>query len=245
MPCACSCAGNNPGRKVIVRFLVRTLLGLWSIAAVCGALITPIYAQASTKSTSAGFPTYMVVPGEPVKIGQADQVLRAGGGWSLTGAAHIGLAGASFCPMICGSAFSTVDACLYAVQGDYVTAGISIAAAGAGIMSDAGAAKLLGLGIKAGVETTAANKLAKTADQIVLKTLVNEATSGGRKALSKQESEIVIQWAQEMNYPGLRASAKDLASPSNWTANPVPHFHLDGVGRRGHISVASGLTPLP
>jgi hypothetical protein len=176
---SCSCAGNNPGRNAIVISFARALLNLWSIAAFCGALITPLSAQtAAEQSTGVEIPTYIVVRGKPVEIEQADQVLRAGSRWSLTGAAHVGLAGASFCPTICGSTFSTFDACLYAVQGDYVNAGISIVAAGAGLLSDAGAAKLVGLGIKSGAEATAASKLSKTADQIALKRFVNEATTG-------------------------------------------------------------------
>jgi len=42
--------------------------------------------------------------------------------------------------------------------------------------------------------------------------------------------------AEEVNYPGFRANPGDLATPSNWTANPVPHIHLGGVGT-GHIPV--------
>jgi hypothetical protein len=234
MSCACSCVD----KKVIVHCITRTIFCLWWIAAACGAL------AATQPITSAGIPPYAAVPIEPTIIRQTDKVLRASNGWPLTGA-HVGLAGASFCPTICGSVFSTVDAGLYAVQGDYVTAGICIAAAGAGLLSDAGAAKLLGLGIKASVEAKVARNLAMTANQIALKTLASEATTGGRKALSTRESQIVIDWAQETNYPTFRASANDLAFPSNWTANPIPHIHLPGAVKGGHIPVAPGLAPVP
>ena len=82
-----------------------------------------------------------------------------------------------------------------------------------------------------------------TPDQQALQQLVNDATRGGRVPLSAQDAQTVMQWAREVNYPGFRASAGDLASPSNWTANPVPHIHLPGVGRGGHVPVAPGLTP--
>jgi RHS repeat-associated protein len=77
-----------------------------------------------------------------------------------------------------------------------------------------------------------------TADQIALKELVEEATLGGRKALNAADTEAVMQWAKETQYPGYRASPGDLANPSNWKANPVPHITMPGTGRSGgHIPV--------
>jgi len=78
--------------------------------------------------------------------------------------------------------------------------------------------------------------LAMTEGQVALKELVEEATLGGRQALNSADTTTVIEWAQEVNYPGFRASPGDLATPSNWTANPVSHIHLPGVGS-GHIPV--------
>ncbi len=78
--------------------------------------------------------------------------------------------------------------------------------------------------------------LEMTADQIALKELVEEATLGGRRALNQADTQTVMQLARETQYPGFRASPGDLANPSNWGANPVPHIHLPGVGS-GHTPV--------
>lgn len=61
---------------------------------------------------------------------------------------HVGLTVGSFCPSFCGSLFSLADAGLYAWQGDKVNATISVVAAGVGIFSDAGAAKVVAMGAK-------------------------------------------------------------------------------------------------
>jgi RHS repeat-associated protein len=84
-----------------------------------------------------------------------------------------------------------------------------------------------------------------TPDQEALKDIVNEATFGGRKALTKDQAQTVLDWAKETKYPGVRASPSDLASPSNWKANPVPHIHMDGVGRNTHVPVEAGFVPRP
>ena len=81
-----------------------------------------------------------------------------------------------------------------------------------------------------------------SADQQALKELVDEASLGGRRALSVDDAQTIKAWADEVGYRGVRASAEDVADPSNWTANPVPHFHFPGVGS-GHIPVAPGLPP--
>jgi RHS repeat-associated protein len=75
-----------------------------------------------------------------------------------------------------------------------------------------------------------------TPDQIALKELVEESTLGARRPLSAADANTVLDMAAEVNYPGVRASAADLATPSNWTNNPVPHIHFPGVGS-GHIPV--------
>jgi hypothetical protein len=83
-----------------------------------------------------------------------------------------------------------------------------------------------------------------TPDQQALKELVDEATMGGRKPLSVADAETVLDWAEEVRYPGARASPADLATPSNWTANPVPHIHIPGAGRPGgHVPVEPGVRP--
>jgi RHS repeat-associated protein len=84
-----------------------------------------------------------------------------------------------------------------------------------------------------------------TPDQTALKDLVDEVTLGGRKPLTKQQAETILDWAKETNYPGARATATDLASPSNWKSNPVPHIHMPGAGRGGHVPVEPGVSPRP
>jgi RHS repeat-associated protein len=82
-----------------------------------------------------------------------------------------------------------------------------------------------------------------TPDQEALKDLVNEVTNGGREPLSREDAETVLDWAKEYKYPDARAKPGDVASPSNWNANPVPHIHIPGAGRNGHVPVAPGVTP--
>ena len=65
----------------------------------------------------------------------------------------------------------------------------------------------------------------------------------GRKPLSRDDAETVLDWAEEVKYPGVRAKPGDVASPSNWKANPVPHIHLPGAGRGGHVPVEPGVSP--
>jgi FlaG/FlaF family flagellin (archaellin) len=85
----------------------------------------------------------------------------------------------------------------------------------------------------------------EAANQAALRDLVNEVTHGGRKALSIEDATTVLEWGKEYNYPGLRAKPGDVASPSNWKAKPVPHIHLPGAGRGGHVPVDPGVLPLP
>jgi len=67
-------------------------------------------------------------------------------------------------------------------------------------------------------------------------------TRGGRAIADAQT---IIGWAQETNYPGLRAAPGDLADPSNWDGGQnQPHIHLPGTVNQGHIPVGSGVTPI-
>jgi RHS repeat-associated protein len=90
-------------------------------------------------------------------------------------------------------------------------------------------------------------RVARTArmsdEQRALKELVDETTYGGRLPLSREDAETVLDWADEIGYPGARAKPGDVGDPSNWTKNPVPHIHLPGAGRGGHVPVAPGVTP--
>jgi RHS repeat-associated protein len=76
-----------------------------------------------------------------------------------------------------------------------------------------------------------------------LRDLVNEVTNGGRTPLSPEDAETVGDWAKEVGYPGARATPGDVADPSNWNANPVPHVHIPGAGRGGHVPVEPGTAP--
>jgi hypothetical protein len=110
---------------------------------------------------------------------------------------------------------------------------------------DFGLATLGGLGGGSGKSAVGAAQGTKlmSGDQRALKDLVDEATQGGRKPLSRQDAETVLDWADETHYPGVRAKPGDVSSPSNWKANPVPHIHLPGAGRRGHVPVELGVRP--
>ena len=73
--------------------------------------------------------------------------------------------------------------------------------------------------------------------------MVDETTLIGRKPLTKDQAETVLDWADEVAYPGVRAKPGDVADTSNWTANPVPHIHIPGAGRGGHVPVEPGVGP--
>jgi hypothetical protein len=65
-----------------------------------------------------------------------------GSGWQyISSAIHLGLTGASFIPIL-GSGFALLDAGVYALEREWVSAGISFTAAGIGLFSDAGVAKV-------------------------------------------------------------------------------------------------------
>ena len=85
------------------------------------------------------------------------------GSSSLSGWIHAGLGAASFCPSICGSAFSAVDGVVSLAEGDNVGAAISFGAAAVGIVSDAGAAKIAALTIR---EVSAAARGTREAEAI-------------------------------------------------------------------------------
>ncbi|MGH9874446.1 MAG: RHS repeat-associated core domain-containing protein, partial [Pyrinomonadaceae bacterium] len=80
-------------------------------------------------------------------------------------------------------------------------------------------------------------------DQRALKELVDETTLGGRKPLSVDDANTILDWAKEINYPGARVNPGCVACPLTWTGGP--HFHIPGAGRGGHIPVQPGLGPRP
>ncbi|MBM4001476.1 MAG: RHS repeat-associated core domain-containing protein [Planctomycetes bacterium] len=82
-----------------------------------------------------------------------------------------------------------------------------------------------------------------TPGQQALRELVDETTLGGRRPLTTSQAETVLDWADEVGYPGVRAKPGDVADPSNWTGNPVPHIHIPAAGRGGHVPVQPGVRP--
>jgi hypothetical protein len=82
-------------------------------------------------------------------------------------------------------------------------------------------------------------------DQRALRDLVNEVTNDGRKTLSKDDAETILDWADEVGYPGARAKPGDVARPSNWKNHPdrPPHIHIPNAGRGGHVPVDPGVRP--
>lgn len=80
-------------------------------------------------------------------------------------------------------------------------------------------------------------------DQRAIRDLVDEATNQGRRPMAREDAETILDWAEEAGYPGVRAKHGDVASPSNWGANPVPHIHVPGSGRGGHVPVEPGVRP--
>jgi hypothetical protein len=99
--------------------------------------------------------------------------------------------------------------------------------------------------IENGVQTLF-NQNQQTADQQRLKDLVNEATNTGRKPLSVNNANTVLDWAKEYNHPGVRAGAGGVTHPSNWTGNNgQPHINTPGAGRSAHVSFDRGVSPRP
>jgi hypothetical protein len=83
-----------------------------------------------------------------------------------------------------------------------------------------------------------------TPDQIAFQELVREISNGGRRPIPVEGAEIIMDWAQELNYTGFRAGIRDVSVPSNWSGNGgQPHIHLYGVGKSGHIPVEPGVRP--
>jgi len=82
-----------------------------------------------------------------------------------------------------------------------------------------------------------------TADQRALREIVNETTNGGRKPLTVDQAETVLDWATEVKLPGARAVPSDVIGNHPGTKfDGIPHIHIPGVGN-GHIPVAPGVNP--
>jgi RHS repeat-associated protein len=118
---------------------------------------------------------------------------------------HGALTAASFCPSICGSAFSAVDGVVSLAQGDKAGAGISFAAAAVGIVSDAGAVKVAGMAVK---EAAAAAKVEKAASG-----LSKQAEKGIRsleKRIAEHEKKLADFKANPTVRPGMEGQSKEV-----------------------------------
>ena len=113
-------------------------------------------------------------------------------------AVQAGLTAASFCPSLCGSGFALLDAAISAARGNYLEAGISAAAAVAGVFSDAGAVKLAAIGAvgAARAATTGSNVvyrgLAKGED--IAAGLIARAPAAGNTVASHVAGARASQW---------------------------------------------------
>jgi RHS repeat-associated protein len=82
--------------------------------------------------------------------------------WSyLSTGLHWGFTAGSFLPSVLGSAFSFLDAGLYSLEGNWTSAGTALAAAGFGMYSNAGAAKIALTASREALSRSAAFRLSK------------------------------------------------------------------------------------
>ena len=76
-------------------------------------------------------------------------------------------------------------------------------------------------------------------DQQALQELINEATNGGRKPLSVDDGNTILDWGQETGYPGIRAGPNDVGG----LHGTGPHINVPGAGYNGHVPVSPGVAP--
>src|SRR5262249_31671002 len=86
-----------------------------------------------------------------------------------------------------------------------------------------------------------AHNVCMSKDQQALKELVDELSLGGRRPLTSEQAEVILDWANEVGYPGWRAGPADVLPPGNWSGGT--HIHLPGAGRAGHVPVGPGVRP--
>ena len=122
------------------------------------------FAQPDPAGYSGGINLYAYVDSDPLNLIDPDG-LRALDGVQLS------LTAASFCPSVCGSAFSLIDAAVSAARGNYVNAAISVGAAAVGVISDAGAVKVGALGAIAAVDAAKTISAARRGAQAAETTL--------------------------------------------------------------------------
>jgi uncharacterized protein RhaS with RHS repeats len=133
---------------------------------------------------------------------------------------HGAFTAASFCPSLCGAAISGVEGIVYLAEGKNNDAGLSFGAAAVGIVSDAGAVKLVSKIAKEGEEAARAGKaFTKRGRDIVREE--NAAKNGGRTKCENCGAETV---------PGQK-SEKGVTPPGNETH--VDHIEPKSKGGAG------------
>jgi hypothetical protein len=77
-------------------------------------------------------------------------------------------------------------------------------------------------------------------DQQALQQIVKELTNNGHKPLTVSQAETILDWAEEIKYPGVRALIGDVTG-QHWKH---PHLHIPNVGfSGGHVKVMPGVNP--
>lgn len=156
-------------------------------------------------------------------------------------AIQVGLTVASFCPSICGSAFSFVDAGISAARGNYFGASISAAAAVVGIVSDAGVAKVAAMGV---IGATRAATAAKTANKVAsdAQTAVAKYEIGTFSSLSGRS----VGDALDIHHVGQKSAMRRLVPGYDAATAPaiaVPNVGHTSLGPAGVVSRSTeGLT---
>ena len=153
---------------------------------------------------------------------------------------HGVLTAASFCPSACGSAFSVVDAGIYAAEGDKIGSGISLGAAAVGVFSDAGAVKVAALGAR---ELGVAANAAPRAYSVAFETVIPRLGLGTRPAHFAAANRALgaairahAEFASMMERLGIMVPSQLGRSPAGWTW----HHALDRSDAISPASTASG-----
>jgi RHS repeat-associated protein len=131
--------------------------------------IDPVTTDANTGSS---FNRYAYADNSPYKYVDLD-------GRDAVDWVHGAFTAASFCPSLCGAAVSGVEGIVYLAEGKKGDAGIAFGAAAVGVVSDAGAAKVLAKIAKEGSEAARAGKVFTKRGKDVVKQ-ENAAKNGGK-----------------------------------------------------------------
>lgn len=160
-----------------------------------------------------------------------------------------GLTVASFCPSVCGSVFSAIDGGVAWSSGDRVGAGISFAAAAAGVVSDAGAWKAAGMAAREAAASKGGKTLFHYTDAAgakgIAETGVIQADAKGRVFLTEQKlSPAEVKDRLFIGRSGDKGShvveiqaAEGLAIREGKNANELVHQGSIRNGRQGNLTV--------